>query len=130
MAKGSATKKIAGGLGLAALAAAAATTYYFYGKDGKKHRADAKHWGHAAKGEMLKKIKGMKQVSKQTYEQAVREVLAKYKQAKNIDPAELVALGTELKGHWDDISKNLAKMGAKKPAAKSRKAAPAKKARR
>ena len=66
-AKTSGGKKIAGGLGLAALAAAAAATYYFYGKGGAKHRKDAKAWANKAKGEVLTKVKGMKQFSKKAY---------------------------------------------------------------
>lgn len=103
---------MAGGLGLAALAAAAATTYYFYGKDGKKHRTQAKAWSNSAKTEVVKQIKGMKKVSKVAYDQAVKQVLTKYKQAKKIDPAELASLGAELKGYWDNISKHLSKMSA------------------
>jgi hypothetical protein len=114
------TKRMAGGLGLAALAAAAATTYYFYGKGGKKHRTQAKSWSNTAKTEIVKQIKGMKKVSKVAYDQAVKQVLTKYKQAKKIDPAELASLGMELKGYWDNISKHISKMstGAKATGAK------------
>lgn len=114
MAKKSSVGKIAAGVGLAALAAAAAGTYYFYGDGGKKHRQQAKAWTKAAKSEVLKKIKGMQSFSKQAYGEAVSEVLAKYKQAKNIKPEELVALGSELKGHWDGIKKEMEKMGTAK----------------
>jgi uncharacterized protein HemX len=113
--------KIAGGLGLAAIAAAAAATYYFSGKQGKKHLKEFSGWNKKAKAEMLKKIKQMKSVSKQAYDEAAAEVLSKYKQAKNIDPKELQAFGRELKGHWEKISKELAKLGAKKPVTKKSK---------
>ncbi len=113
MAKQSPVRKIATGVGLAALAAAAAGTYYFYGAGGEKHRKAAKAWAKRAKSEMMKKIKGMKSVSKQAYSQAVKEVMDKYKQVKNIDPSELAALGKELSGHWENISKDLAKLGSK-----------------
>ncbi|MFA5991549.1 MAG: hypothetical protein WC794_04890 [Candidatus Doudnabacteria bacterium] len=113
------TKKIAEGLGLAALAAGAAATYFFYGQDGKKNRKTLTAWSKKAKEEMVKKIKGMKKVSKANYEVAAKEVLAKYKQIKNIDPKDVEVLGKELKGHWQKISGDLTKLGqTKKPVVK------------
>ena len=121
------TKKIAEGLGLAALAAGAAATYFFYGPGGKTRQKNLKVWSKKAKEELVKKIKSMKSVSKQTYETATKEVLAKYKQIKNIDPKEVEVLGKELKGHWEKIPKDLSKIGAKKPATVKSKTAKAKK---
>jgi len=115
------SSKLAEGLGIAALAAgaaAAAAGYYFYGEGGKKHRKQAAAWSKQAKTEMVKKIRQMESLSKTAYNQAAREVMAKYKQAKNIDPAELQAFGLELKGHWDKISKEIVKLGAGKTTAK------------
>jgi uncharacterized protein YktA (UPF0223 family) len=105
--------KVAGGLGLAALAAGAAATYYFSGPEGKKHQKIVKGWAKKAQAELVSKMKQMETVSKKGYEQATSEVLEKYKQVKNIDPAELNALGKELKGHWDNISKSLVKAANK-----------------
>ena len=121
MAKKSAAGKIAGGLAVAALAASAAATYYFAGPGGKKHRKQVSAFSKKAKGEMLNKIKQMKTVSAVAYSQAAKEVLAKYKQAKHIAPGELAALASELKGHWDKISKDVAKLGAKKTAVAKKK---------
>lgn len=121
------TKKIAEGLGLAALAAGAAATYFFYGPGGKTRQKNLKVWSKKAKEELVKKIKSMKSVSKQTYETATKEVLAKYKQIKNIDPKEVEVLGKELKGHWEKISKDLSKIGAQKPATAKSKTAKGKK---
>lgn len=112
--KTSSAGKVAAGLGVAALAAAAAGAYYFAGPSGKKHRNKLNSWAKKAKDEMLQKIKAMKTVSKRAYEDASREVLAKYKQAKNIDPKELADLGREIKGHWDKISRDAAKLGKRK----------------
>jgi len=111
--------KVATGLGVAALAAAAAATYYFAGPKGKQHQKQAKAWAGQAKAEMLKKIKGMKTVSKAAYQKAAREVMAKYKQAKNVDAGELAALGKEIQSHWNSISKEVAKLGAKKRTARA-----------
>lgn len=114
MKKTSNAGKVAGALGLAAVAvAAAATGYYFYGKGGKKHRQEANAWTKKAKMEMLGKIKQMKVVTEEAYHKAVGDILAKYKQVKNIDPKELQSFGQELKSHWVKISKDAAKLGSK-----------------
>lgn len=117
MNKKSSANKLAQGLGLAALtagAAAVAAGYYFSGKEGKKHLKQLSGWNKKAKADMLQKIKNMRTVSKQAYDAAAKEVLAKYKQAKNIDPKELQAFGRELKGHWEKIAKEVSKLGAKR----------------
>ncbi|HVY67383.1 MAG TPA: hypothetical protein VHA30_00585 [Patescibacteria group bacterium] len=114
-------KKIsAAGVGLAALAAAAAASYYFAGPQGKKHRAQAAAWTKQAKTDMLKKIKAMEKFSQTAYDQASREVLAKYRQAKGIKPEELKELAAELQKHWKKISGQVKKLGAAKPAAKKK----------
>lgn len=121
MAKTTSTEaKVAGGLGLAAVAAAAAAGYFFYGKGGSKHRKEFQVWSKGAKLEMIKKIKAMKVVSKQAYDTAAKEVMAKYKAAKSITPEEAAVLGSELKKHWVKISQDLQKVG-KKPAAPAKK---------
>lgn len=121
--KTSNAEKMAGAVGLAAAGVAAvATGYYFYGKGGKAHRKEASAWTKKAKLEMLQRIKQMKVVSGAAYHKAASEVLAKYKQVKNIDPKELQTFGKELKAHWEKISKDASKLSAKtlvkKPAVK------------
>jgi len=112
--------KVAGAVGLAAAAVAAvATGYYFYGKGGKAHRKQAGAWSKKAKVEMLQKIKQMKVVTEAAYHKAVAEVLAKYKQVKDIDPKELQTFGQELKAHWAEISKEAVKLSGKGHAKKS-----------
>ena len=119
--KTSSGAKIAAGVGIAALAAGAAAAYYFTGKGGKANRRKVSAWTHKAKQEVVRELKKMKTVSKAAYHKTAAEVLAKYKQAKNIDPQELTALGHELKGHWDKISKHVSKLGTKaKTAAKKK----------
>lgn len=105
--------KIAAGVGVAALGAAAAAAYFLKTDSGKKNVKQMSAMAKKAKTEMLSKIKKMKVMSKQAYHEAAEEVLAKYKELKNIDPSELKELGAELKGHWDSISKSLQKAGAK-----------------
>ena len=111
--------KVAEGLGVAALAGAA--IYYLTGKEGEKRRKNLSSWAKKAEAEVAQKIKGAKSFSKTAYEQAAKEVLAKYKQAKNIDPKELATFGKELKGHWDQIAKGANKLVAKKAPAKAKK---------
>jgi hypothetical protein len=129
MPKKTTSDKVVKGLGIAALtagAAAAAAAYYFSGTEGKKRRKVVSAWAKQAQSDMLKKMKGMKDVSKKAYDQAASEVLAKYKQAKNIDPKELQQFGMELKSHWDEISKHATKLVGKMPKAKVKKSVKAK----
>jgi hypothetical protein len=112
--------KVAGAVGLAAAAvAAAATGYYFYGKGGKAHRKEAGEWTKKAKTEVLGKIKQMKDVTQETYNKVVEDVLAKYKKIKSIDLKELQIFGQELKAHWEQISKEAAILSGKGHAKKS-----------
>ena len=93
------------GVGLTALAAAtAAGTYFFGGKKGAKNRAKVSKWADDAKKDVVKQLKGLEKVTKTSYAEAVDAVVAKYKQAKKIDPKELLAIAGELKGHWDAIA--------------------------
>ena len=55
----------------------------------------------------------MKQVTETAYSQAAREILAKYSRAKKISPKELAALGAELKRHWRQIARDVARLGTK-----------------
>ena len=114
------------GIGIAAaLAAAAAGAYYFYGhKDSSKHRRDMKSWMVKAKGDVMEKMEGLKDISHERYNEIVDQVISKYKKLKNSSPKELAALAVELKGHWDKISaeigKSVLKPKAKKAGAKKR----------
>lgn len=94
---------LSAGVGIAALAAAAAGAYYFYGKNGSKHRKNLKSWAVKARGEVMERVEKLRDVSQATYSKAVEQVMDKYKRVKNIDPQELADLGAELKGHWDRI---------------------------
>lgn len=108
--------------GLAALAAAAGA-YYFYGsKESQKHRKQMKAWAVKAKGEMMEKLEDMQSVSKEAYDKAVTEVMAKYKTMKKAPPKELEFLAKELKSHWKNISAQLKpKAKAKSPQKAKRK---------
>jgi hypothetical protein len=116
--KTSSAGKLAAGLGVAALAAGAAAAYYLTGEGGKAHRKEIQAWAKKAKAEVAQKVKGVEKLSRSTYEQAVKDVMAKYKEAKNVDPKELISFGKELQGHWTDISKQATMLMGKKPALK------------
>ena len=113
MEKTSSGTKVVGILGLATGVAAAAAGYYFFGKDGKEHRKEVSNWKKKAKMEMLEKIKQMESVTQTAYHKAAEEVLAKYKLVKDIDPKELQNFGQELRAHWEEISKQAAKLSGK-----------------
>ncbi len=122
-------KKIAVGAGITALAAAAAAgTYFFAGKRGKENRAKVSKWADTAKKDVVKQLKGMKDVTKSSYNTAVDAVVAQYKKAKKVDPKELIALASELKGHWDNIAGEVTKVARKVTTKKPTKTVAAKKA--
>lgn len=100
------------GVGLTAIAAAsAAGAYFFAGKRGAKNRAKVAKWAEAAKTDVLKEIKGLKKVTKQSYTATVDKVMEQYKKAKKVDPKELLAVAGELKSHWDSITQEVESAG-------------------
>ncbi len=96
------------GLGVAAVAAAAGT-YYFFGKDGSKHRKAAKVLAEKAKNDVLAAVKKLKKVNSKTYSEASAKVLARYKKFQKENPEAYAFLVKELKNHWPKIAKQLPK---------------------
>lgn len=86
----------------------AAGTLFLYGKNGPKNRKKIKGWALKAKGEVLEKLETLSEVSEDTYNTIVDEVMKRYELAKNIDQSELLALAKELKGHWRSLKKSMA----------------------
>ena len=111
---------VAMGAGLAALAAFAAAGYFLYGKDGAKNRKKVKGWMLKAKGEVLEGVEKLKDVSEEQYAMIVDKVGAKYKTVKNIDPAEVEAMMSELRGHWKNIKKSISPAPKKKATKKAK----------
>jgi hypothetical protein len=105
--------KAAGLVGLAAAAAAAAGAFYFYGKDGAKHRRQLKSWMVKARGEVMENIEKLADVTQSGYDKAVEDVVKKYKKLKHITPAEINTLKKEFKGHWKSIKSEVDKAAAK-----------------
>lgn len=101
--------------------AAAALGVYFYGKDGKKHRKKFKSWMLRAKADVLDKVEGLKDVTKEKYNEVVESVVAKYAKMKRVSKKDADALKKKLKSHWNEIHRQ--SQSAKKRASKKRKAA-------
>lgn len=96
------------GAGIAALAATAAGAYYLYGTDkGKKNRKAMKSWTLKMKADVMDEIEQLKELNEEMYAAAVTKIAKKYKQIKDIDPAEVMALAKRMQGHWKDIKKDL-----------------------
>lgn len=113
--KTSKAAKIGVGVGVTALAAAAAATYFFYGKDGAKHRAQAKRWAGTAKKEVVSRLRKLRSVNQKSYNQVVEAVTKKYGALKTVGPKEAQLLAKELKAHWQSVNRTLKKKtGAKK----------------
>jgi hypothetical protein len=95
-------------LSLAGLTAAAVGAYYLYGsKDATKNRAKVKGWMLKAKGEVLEKLEDAQEVTESAYMSAVDGIAKKYNSLKTIEPSELEAFITDMKGHWAGISKKV-----------------------
>ncbi len=94
--------------GIAALAATAAGAYYLYGTDkGKKNRKAMKSWMLKMKADVMDEIEQFKDLNEEMYTAAVTKIANKYKQIKDIDPAEVMVLAKRMQGHWKDIKKDL-----------------------
>ncbi len=99
---------VAIGVGIAALAAAAAGAYYLYGSDeGAKRRQKMKSWMLRMKAEVMEEIENLKEVNKEAYEATITTIADKYRQFKDIDPAEVAALAGRMKTHWKDIQRDI-----------------------
>ena len=112
---------IAVGAGLAAVAAFAAAGYFLYGKEGAKNRKKIHSWMLKAKAEVLEGVEKMKDVTEEQYNMVVDKVGAKYKNIKNIDPAEIEMMIRELRGHWKNIKRSITVAPKKKVAKKAAK---------
>ncbi len=115
--------KVAGaaGIGLAALTAAAVGTYFLYGKGGAQRRKKVQGWMLKARGEILERLEGLKQVNQAAYNRVIDEVGNRYRRLKNVDPAEVTEMMRELKGHWRNIYRQLSATGPmRKPVSRRR----------
>lgn len=103
-------KKVAIGLGVAAIGAGA---YYLLGPDGKKNQKKIAAFASKIKKEAEQKIKEVKNATEPAYHKVIDTLSKKYgtdyKEHKN----EISAIAKALKSSWKDI-KNSAKKPSKK----------------
>ncbi len=95
------------GAGIALTAIAAAATYFLTGKRGVENRAKISAWTLKMKGEVLEKMKSMKDVNKEAYYALVDEVSERYERVGKVSAAEMKNLTKELKNAWAHISKEI-----------------------
>ncbi len=95
-------------LGLGVVAALSAGAYYLYGtKEGAKKRVKVRGWVLKAKGEILEKLEGLKEVNQKKYDSLISTVMKKYQGVKSIDKSELNAVVKDLKKHWKSIKRHV-----------------------
>jgi len=98
-------KMIGAGIALAAIAAAA--TYFLAGKRGKENREKIAAWTLKVKGEVLTKMKEMKEVNKEAYYALVDDVSERYGRVGKVSAEEMKILTKDLKNAWAHISKEI-----------------------
>lgn len=118
---------VAIGAGVMALAATAAGAYYLFGTDkGTKKRKAMKSWMLKMKADVMDEVEQLKDLNEDLYHAAVAKVAEKYKMAKNVDPAEVMALAQRMQRHWKDIKRDV-QGSAKKIVSGAKKGSKAKK---
>ena len=90
---------------LAAIAAAA--TYFLTGKRGQDNREKIAVWTLKMKGELLEKMRKMKEVNEEAYYKLVDEIVPHYQRVGRVSVSEMKHLTKELKSAWAHISKQL-----------------------
>ena len=101
------------GAGVAAAAAAAAGFFFYASKDAAKNRKNAAAWAGKFKKDVIAKVKESGVDDTAAEKKAEPEVETLYKQAKNIEQAEVVSAAKELKGNWDQLKAEIEKGVAK-----------------
>ena len=97
------------GAGILLGAIAAAGTYFLAGKRGEKNREKIAAWTLKMKGEVLEKMKDLKEMNKENYEALVDEIAVRYERAERVGAAEMKHLKSEVKSAWAHISKQIKK---------------------
>lgn len=111
---------VAVGLAAAAVAATAGAIFLYGTKQGKQQRKKISGWMLKAKGEVLERVEKLKEVNEEAYHKVVDAVASKYAGVKNVDPAEITKIFSEIKGHWNNIKKQLKGAPKKKAASKKK----------
>jgi gas vesicle protein len=95
------------GAGVALAAVAAAATYFLTGRRGEKNRAKIEAWTLKMKAEIVERLRKLKEINQQKYEELVEEVAARYQRVEKVSAEEIERLTPELKQAWKHISKEL-----------------------
>ncbi|PIU17782.1 MAG: hypothetical protein COT18_12220 [Elusimicrobia bacterium CG08_land_8_20_14_0_20_59_10] len=98
-------KILSAGIVLGAVAAAA--TYFLTGKRGEKSREKIAAWTLKVKGEVLAKMRKMKEINQEAYYELVDDIADRYERVEKISAEEIKRLRPELKNAWKHISKEL-----------------------
>ena len=102
--------KLAAEAGLVGAAAAVAGAYFLYGtKAGIKQTKHVRGWMLKMKGEALEQIEHLEDISEKAYKNVVDRVADQYSHYEHVDKKELREAIKELKAHWGDIQKEIAK---------------------
>jgi hypothetical protein len=101
---------VAGAGALTAAALAGAAAYWFSGKEGKAHKAQAKAWAVKARKEVEKQMKHAKKLGAAEYTRIVDEAVKRYGSLENVSAADIMAAAKDMKGDWDMIQMHAKKM--------------------
>lgn len=110
--KAGASVAAAAGAGLAAIAAAAGAYFLYGSKHAAKNRRQVKAWALKARGEVLEQIEKLPDINEKTYQKAIKDVAARYKALHRLNTKDVAEFTNELKSHWNDIAKEVARAAA------------------
>jgi hypothetical protein len=96
-----------GGAITAATLAAAAGVYLL---SDKKTKTKAKKWVVDARKEVVRHAKAAKKLGEKEYGHIVDEAIKRYGSLDNLTPADVIAVGKQLKGEWTKIHAEAQKM--------------------
>jgi len=88
------------GAGVAAIATA---SYYLFGPAGRENREKMKGWMIKIRGEIIDKIRDVKELTEPVYHGIVDSVIASYMTTAKVSKDELHAFAERLKNQWREI---------------------------
>lgn len=91
-----------------ALVAVALAGYFFFGsKNAKKNKQKVEGWVTKARAEVLEKVKRVKKISRDKYEEIVDAISDKYAKIKEVGQEKADDLKQELKDRWTEVEKEV-----------------------
>lgn len=110
---GGMAKKVLIGAGLVAGAALAAWLLASP-KTRKKTEVKIKGWMRDMQKEVAVRVKAIQDLSQEKYNKIIDDVKPKYEALRDVSATEIESFAKELKAHWDNISRSVAKSGRSK----------------